>query len=100
VTFNELKRRRRFAWLPWSRAEQATQVTWGETESEVNRRDAVERALAQLSPDYRAPLLLYSSYDFSVREIAEALGISEGAVKVRLYRARQMFRRVYDGDEA
>jgi RNA polymerase sigma-70 factor (ECF subfamily) len=100
VTFNEIKRRRRFAWLPWVRAEPEAQVTWNETEIEVNRRDAVARALAQLSLDYRAPLLLYSGYDFSVREVAEALGISEGAAKVRLHRARQMFRRVYDGDEA
>ena len=36
---------------------------------------------------------------FSVREIAEALEISESAVKTRLHRAREMFRKVYDGSE-
>jgi RNA polymerase sigma-70 factor (ECF subfamily) len=44
---------------------------------------------------YRAPLLLYSHYGFSVREVAEVLEISEGAVKTRLHRAREAFRRLY-----
>jgi DNA-directed RNA polymerase specialized sigma24 family protein len=32
--------------------------------------------------------------------VAEALDISQGAVKVRLYRAREMFRQVYEGGNA
>lgn len=96
LALNERKRRKRFAWLPWSHAEENAAVTWGSLESTVDACDAVERALAALPPDYRAPLLLYSGYDFSVREIAEALEISEGAVKTRLHRAREMFRKVYD----
>ncbi len=100
VALNERKRRKRFAWLPWRDADQTGPATaWSPVESEFDARDAVDRALAALPQDYRAPLLLYSGYDFSVREIAEALDISESAVKTRLHRAREMFRKVYDGSE-
>ncbi|MCX6044740.1 MAG: RNA polymerase sigma factor [Chloroflexi bacterium] len=100
VALNERKRRKRFAWLPWHDADQSGPTTaWSPVESEFAARDAVERALAALPQDYRAPLLLYSGYDFSVREIAEALELSESAVKTRLHRAREMFRKVYDGSE-
>ena len=40
-------------------------------------------------------MLLYSHDGWSVEEVAAALGISKGAVKTRLYRAREMFRRAY-----
>lgn len=96
VALNALKRRRRFAWLPWRNAD-AAHLTEFDPTAPVDQRLAIERALAQLPPGYRAPLLLHSHYGFSVREVAEALGISRGAVKTRLYRAREMFRKVYQG---
>ncbi len=100
IALNERKRRKRFAWLPWPAAEQnGPSTAWSGVEAAIDARDAVERALAALPQDYRAPLLLYSGYDFSVREIAEALEISESAVKTRLHRARALFRQVYDGSE-
>jgi len=94
VSLNALKRRRRFTWLPWSRANLSAPDTTGQSE----QRMAIEQALAELPPHYRAPLLLYSHYGFSVREVAEALGIQPGAVKTRLYRAREMFRKSYRGE--
>jgi RNA polymerase sigma-70 factor (ECF subfamily) len=100
VAFNEMKRRRRFAWLPWSATDGHPHLTWTNMAAEADQRAEIEQALAQLPVDYRAPLLLYSGYDFSVREVAEALGISEGAAKVRLHRARQMFRKIYHGNDA
>ncbi|MBC7240335.1 MAG: RNA polymerase sigma factor, partial [Chloroflexi bacterium] len=63
-------------------------------------RDAVQEALLRLSPEYRVPLILYSVQGYSTAEIAEMLGISAGAVKTRLYRAREAFRRIYQGDES
>jgi RNA polymerase sigma-70 factor (ECF subfamily) len=98
LAFNVLKRRKRFTWLPWQQEDGAHVQTAGPAES-VGERAAVEAALAQLPPNYRAPLLLYSRYGFSVREVALALEISEGAVKNRLYRAREMFRQHYDGGD-
>ena len=95
VALNALKRQRRFAWLPWHTAENEAQLAMPDMEQEVAGRAAVERALATLSPEYRAPLLLYSSYGLSVREVAAALALSEGAVKTRLHRARELFRQSY-----
>lgn len=43
----------------------------------------------QLKEDLRIPLVLYYMEEFSVREIAHVLEISEGAVQKRLARARK-----------
>jgi RNA polymerase sigma-70 factor (ECF subfamily) len=95
TALNALRRRRRFAWLPWGAAHT---LGWGEPDvlTKIAQRDAVEAALVALPPNYRAPLLLYSHYGFSIGEVAEALETSEGAVKTRLYRAREMFRQAYE----
>lgn len=95
VAFNALKRGQRFSWLPWSRADDL-RLREPDPAAGASQRDAVERALAALPPTYRAPLLLYSHYGFMVGEVAEALGISQGAVKMRLLRAREMFREAYE----
>ena len=98
LAFSALKRRSRFAWLPWHKTD-ALHRTGSDPVAQADQRLAVEQALAKLPPHYRAPLLLYSHYGFSVREVAEALGISKGAVKTRLYRAREMFRQAYESED-
>jgi RNA polymerase sigma-70 factor (ECF subfamily) len=45
--------------------------------------------LAGLPPLYREVFLLREVEGLSVRDTAEALGVPEGTVKVRLHRARQ-----------
>ncbi len=60
----------------------------------------VQEMLARLSPDYRAVVALRYWYEFSYREIAETLGISEGAVKSRLFRARSMLAQMWQEREA
>jgi RNA polymerase sigma factor (sigma-70 family) len=96
LTLNKLKRQRRFAWLPWHNLEESPHFQWQAPDEEVNQRAAVEKALAALPAHYRAPLLLYSEGGFSVREVAETLGINEGTVKVQLHRARTLFRQAYE----
>jgi RNA polymerase sigma-70 factor (ECF subfamily) len=95
LALNRLKRQRRFAWLPWSSSGQAFRVEWHFMDAEVEHRTQIEEALAALPPHFRAPLLLYSYYGFSVREVAELLNLTEGNVKVQLYRARTLFRQSY-----
>ena len=58
-------------------------------------RDEVETAVAELPARLRAVLVLRDVYDFSHREIAEQLGITESAAKVRLHRARKRLRAVF-----
>jgi len=40
-------------------------------------------------------LILFCVEEHSIREISEIMGLSEGAVKTRLYRAREKFRQLY-----
>ncbi len=59
---------------------------------------ALWRALANLSRDYRDPLLLQIIGGFSVVEIAQEMNLSAGAVTTRLFRARQKLRNVLSDD--
>src|SRR5262249_36077914 len=52
----------------------------------------VRRALTQLPEIYRVPLILYYRENQSARAVAEALDISEEAVRQRLARGREMLR--------
>jgi RNA polymerase sigma factor (sigma-70 family) len=52
----------------------------------------VRESLARLPQTYRVPLVLFYRESQSIRAVAEALGISEAAVKQRLARGREMLR--------
>jgi len=52
----------------------------------------LSRALDAIPPMYREPLVLYYREERSVRSVAEALDLSEDAVKQRLSRGRKMIR--------
>jgi RNA polymerase sigma-70 factor, ECF subfamily len=51
-------------------------------------RDALERAVRALHPDYRAPLILRDVEGLSTAEAAAIMGLREAAFKSRLHRAR------------
>jgi RNA polymerase sigma-70 factor (ECF subfamily) len=55
-------------------------------------RQRLEAAIAELPPRLRAVVVLRDVYDLNHAEIAEELGISESAAKVRLHRARRKLR--------
>jgi RNA polymerase sigma factor (sigma-70 family) len=57
----------------------------------------VRESLAALPETYRLPLILFYREAQSVRAVAEALGISEDAVKQRLARGREMLRDRVEG---
>jgi RNA polymerase sigma-70 factor (ECF subfamily) len=62
----------------------------------------VRRAILALEDDYREPLVLQVLMGYSTGEIAEQLGLTQGAVLTRLFRARHKLRRqlglVADGE--
>lgn len=64
--------------------------------------DAELRLLLDALPDkYRLPLVLTYLEGFSSKDLARALGVSEGAARFRLYRARKALRmELDDGKEA
>jgi len=55
-------------------------------------RDFVRACIDRLPESYRTVLLLRDIEDVDTAEVARALSLSEGAVKVRLHRARQALR--------
>ena len=56
------------------------------------RRHLVRQAIDQLPPDYRMVVILRDLEQLSTAEAARMLEISEGALRVRLHRARQALR--------
>jgi RNA polymerase sigma-70 factor (ECF subfamily) len=63
-------------------------------------RAQIDNAIAQLSPEHRAVILMKEIEDMQYREIAEALGCSIGTVMSRLFYARKklqnLLRDVYE----
>jgi RNA polymerase sigma-70 factor (ECF subfamily) len=55
-------------------------------------RDQLQRSLDELPEGQRVVVLLKDVYGLSCREIGQEIGIEEGAVKVRLHRARKRLR--------
>ena len=60
--------------------------------SRLEKADRMQRALAGLSFDHRAILLLREVEELSCEEIGAALSVPEGTVKSRLSRAREALR--------
>jgi RNA polymerase sigma-70 factor (ECF subfamily) len=71
-------------WNPQKLAEQ----------SEVQR--IVRQAIDRLPEDYRVVVTLRDIQELPTADVAEVLGISEGAVRVRLHRARQALKTLLD----
>ncbi len=91
-----LRRRRRLAWLPFGPDDdERLPAPVGDLATCLATREAVRHALAQLTPSQRACLLLRARDGLSIDEIARALGLSTGNVKMTLYRAKERFRAAY-----
>lgn len=56
----------------------------------------VQQAMAGLTPQDRALLVLFYWEELSLQEIAESTGTNVNAAKTRLYRARERFRVLYE----
>ena len=93
VAKDEFRRARLIKWLPFHTAEHEPALQVPDAADCVADQLLVRSALAKLAPAYRVPLLLHLGEDLSTNEIAEVLNLSQGAVKMRLSRAREQFRR-------
>lgn len=63
----------------------------------VEQREAIKEALAQIPEQQRSILLLRDGAGLAYVEIADVLGISVAAVRMKLFRARNTFRQSYRG---
>jgi len=61
--------------------------------------DIVRRTLQRMPRQYAHPLLLQTGSGLSCQEIAQVLNCSTGAAKVRLMRARESFKKIYEDEE-
>jgi RNA polymerase sigma-70 factor (ECF subfamily) len=89
-------RRRRLQWLSLDEEPVVDRLSLHSDDPEPEhttidreRSRAIQALLAELSPEYRAAVVLRYWYDYSYIEIADMMDTTESAVKSRLFRARQ-----------
>lgn len=61
-------------------------------------RDLLHKAMGELEPEYREPLLLQVIGGFSGEEIAQMLDLNNNTVMTRLFRARNKLKERLDGE--
>lgn len=92
AALDERRRRKRIAWLPLLTGGERPEPEYQDPEDQVILRDHLQQALAGISPNLSVCLLLHLHHGFSHDEIATILGISSGAARTRLQRARDAFK--------
>lgn len=100
-------RRRRLLWLSLDDEPVADRLALHSDEPEpepamLNSEysQVIQGMLNELSPDYRAVVVLRYWYDYSYAEIANIMDTTESAVKSRLFRARQALAEKMGADDA
>jgi RNA polymerase sigma-70 factor, ECF subfamily len=90
AAMSHLRKRRRFGELVVDSSEEPREPPSSvRLEEEAVDRDALTAALEALPPSLRVVVVLKDVYGLSCQEIGDQIGVSEGAVKVRLHRARK-----------
>jgi RNA polymerase sigma-70 factor (ECF subfamily) len=98
AALSHLRRRGRFGDL-LADPDDVVEVPDGVSGDPVDR-DEIQRALLALPVAQRTVLVMRDAYGFSISEIAEDMGLSEGAVKVRVHRARRRLKELVYGPAA
>lgn len=93
VTIDHIRRQRRVTWIGLDRLAQVLRGSDGPDRVEL--ADPIQRALASLSPDEQAVLMLFAHAGLRAPEVAEVLGISPAAARKRRQRARAAFMQAY-----
>ena len=83
--------------LPWRKREEPLEEEMALSESP--EEGSVTEAVLSLPARYRIPVHLFYYEGYSVAEIARIVGKSEGTVKSRLFRARQLLRDKLKGED-
>lgn len=69
-------------------------------ETEDEQLNELRQAIYRLEDDYREPLVLQVLMGYTTTEIAEVMGLKQGAILTRLHRARHKLKEVYEEDAA
>ena len=97
TAISQLRRRKIVQWIPFLAGHD--QASGESIERTVGHRQDIRQTLERLPKHYAAVLLLRHYQGLSLAETAEALGITENAAKLRLFRARRAFAEVYQAAE-
>lgn len=99
LNFNQKKRNKTFVSIESPEVETRVDLqTSPRAEQNLRARDERRRIAAvldEMSESLRVPLILRDADGLSYAEIAEQLGLSLSAVKMRIKRGREEFRRLY-----
>lgn len=95
LAYDMLRQRKRWRWLPL-----IDQAQTRSFESEVATAQSVRQCLARLRPKDAETLLLYEYAGMTCVEIAALTGEEPTAVRVRVSRARERFRQLYQKELA
>ena len=69
-------------------------------ETENEQLNELREAIYRLEDDYREPLVLQVLMGYTTTEIAELMGLKQGAILTRLHRARHKLKEVVEEDAA
>ncbi len=97
TAISHLRRGKIVRWLPFI-GEHETRAE--RIDNQVSRSADISTALDHLPVHYASILLLRHYQGLSLAETAQALDITENAAKLRLFRARKAFAKVYDDESA
>lgn len=89
VCYDHLRRRRRRRAEALPDGYDPPDPTAGDPFTAVELRPAVEAALAELEPEYRAAVVLVDLEGLSLQRAADILGVPLGTVKSRIFRGRR-----------
>jgi RNA polymerase sigma-70 factor (ECF subfamily) len=102
ASYDRLRQRRRTGEVAWEDLSPAQQTAARELVAGAGPadrtavRDLLERAMAFLPPKDRMVLVLADALGFSGAEVAQAMGCSSLAGRIRLHRARRAMRKVVE----
>lgn len=92
TAISHLRRGKIIKWLPFLSDRETPDE---HIEKSVSRKMDINEALSKLPQHYATALLLRHYQGLSLAETAQALDVTENAAKLRLFRARKAFAKVY-----
>ncbi len=99
--FDHLRRRRaRRLFVPWERTNDHIAAEESLPADSDSRLAVLDDAIAQLPADQRELITLMRTRNYSYQALAQLTGDSLGAIKSRLFRARQRLRHLIAQDES
>jgi len=93
------RRKRLLSFIPFTRSEEMNIPSAEDSAGRTDERIVIEEVLLEVPREQRICMVLHFVEGLKYREVAEIIGISEDAVRMRVARGRQTFLKIYSGKE-